>query len=380
MVSRIGKEIEISPVELGSQIGKRVKINLASGSPDPKKIPVKEISEAYMDVLNEIGPKALFYPGAGGQEELIKAIDDKFLPLLGVTRRKNEKIVVTSGAQHAMELLGKYFLENDTIAVENPTFIETFNALRLRSSVVLPISLDSNGINVDELETLLKIVKINLVYVIPNCHNPAGVNMQECRRKRLVELAEKYDFYIIEDDPYRPIAGSVPQPIKNFDNDGRVIYVSSFSKIIAPGLRIGFIIAREDIAEKISLMEQLDFSTSTINQYVVARLIRKGIVEERSKELYNYYKDKMKILIDSLKDKGLTNFNEPKCGFFLLLDLGKNSWNVFYKAVEKGLSFVPAKPFFLRGGDTMARLSISLSSPEEIIDGVRILSESVKSL
>ncbi|MEM0363657.1 MAG: aminotransferase class I/II-fold pyridoxal phosphate-dependent enzyme, partial [Sulfolobaceae archaeon] len=126
MVSRIGKEIEISPVELGSQIGKRVKINLASGSPDPKKIPVKEISEAYMDVLNEIGPKALFYPGAGGQEELIKAIDDKFLPLLGVTRRKNEKIVVTSGAQHAMELLGKYFLENDTIAVENPTFIETF--------------------------------------------------------------------------------------------------------------------------------------------------------------------------------------------------------------------------------------------------------------
>jgi len=378
LVSRIGKEIEISPVELGSQIAKKVRINLASGTPDPKKMPIKEIKEAYGEVIDELGPKVLFYPGAGGQEELIKEIENKVIPLLGVNKRKSEKIVVTSGAQHAIELLGKYFLENDTIAVENPTFIETFNALKLRSSTTIPIPLESTGIKVEELENLLKIVKITLLYVIPNCHNPAGVNMSECKRKKLVELAEKYDFYIIEDDPYRPIAGEVPQPIKNFDENGRVIYVSSFSKILAPGLRLGFIIAREDIAEKISLMEQLDFSTSTINQYVVAKLIKKGIIHNRAEELYNYYRNKMKILIDSLNDKGLTSFNEPKCGFFLLLDLHKDSWEVFHKAVEKGLSFVPAKPFFLRGGETMARLSISVASEEEIIEGVRILHESMK--
>ncbi|QXJ33723.1 aminotransferase-like domain-containing protein [Saccharolobus shibatae] len=378
MVSRIGKEIEISPVELGSQIAKRVKINMASGTPDPSKMPLKEIEEAYNEVLNELGSKVLFYPGAGGQDELIREIEDKFLPLLNLSKRKGERIVITSGAQHAMELLGKYFLENDVIAVENPTFIETFNALKLRSSSVIPISLDSSGINVDELETLLKIVKIKLLYVIPNCHNPAGVNMSECKRKTLVELAEKYDFYIIEDDPYRPIAGEIPNPIKNYDNTGRVIYVSSFSKIIAPGLRVGFLIAKEDIAEKISLMEQLDFSTSTINQYVVARLLRKGIVTERSKELYEHYKSKMRVLVDSLIDKGLDKFNEPKCGFFLLLDVGRDSWNVFHKAVEKGLSFVPAKPFFLRGGDTMARLSVSVATKEEIIEGVRILNEVIR--
>ncbi|AAK43337.1 PLP-dependent aminotransferase family protein [Saccharolobus solfataricus] len=380
MVSRIGKEIEISPVELGSQIAKRVKINMASGTPDPRKMPIKEIKDAYSEVLNELGPKVLFYPGAGGQEELIREIEDKFLSVLNLTKRKDEKIVVTSGAQHAMELLGKYFLENDVIAVENPTFIETFNALKLRSSSVIPISLDPSGIDVNELETLLKVVKIRLLYVIPNCHNPAGVNMSECRRKRLIELAEKYDFYIIEDDPYRPIAGETPQPIKNYDNNGRVIYVSSFSKIIAPGLRVGFLIAKEDIAEKISLMEQLDFSTSTINQYVVARLLRKGVVTERSKELYEHYKSKMKILVDSLVDKGLDKFNEPKCGFFLLLDVGKDSWNVFHKAVEKGLSFVPAKPFFLRGGDTMARLSVSVATKEEIIEGVKILNEVIRNI
>ena len=374
MVSRIGREIEISPVELASQIAKKVEINLASGTPDPKVMPVKEIKEAYDEVIEEYGPKVLFYPGAGGQEELIKDIKDKVLPVLGLSGKESE-IVVTSGAQHAMELLSKYFLENDTIAVENPTFVETFTPLKLRSNVVVPISLDSNGINIDELELMLKIVKIKLLYVIPNCHNPAGVNLCEERRKRLVELASKYDFYILEDDPYKPIAGKTPPPIKSFDKEGRVIYISSFSKIIAPGLRIGFILAREDIAQKIALIEQMDFSTSTINQYVVAKLIRKGVITSRMGFLANHYGRKMKVLIDSLNDHGFNNFNPPKCGFFLLLDLKKDSWKVFQEAVKLGLSFVPAKPFFLRGGDTMARLSISVASEEEIKEGVKRLKE-----
>lgn len=377
MVSRY-REIEISPVELASQIAKKVKINLAAGAPDPKVIPLNEIREAYEEVLSSFRTKALAYPGAGGQEELIKEITNDYLPLLGVNLRSGEKVVVTSGAQHAIELLSKYFLENDIIAVENPTFIETLNPLRLRSSEVVPIPLRNDGMDVDELERVLKSgsKRITLLYVIPNCHNPGGVNMAECKRKRLVELAKEYDFYIIEDDPYRPIAGELPPPIKNYDDEGRVIYVSSFSKIIAPGLRVGFIIARKDIAEKVSLLEQLDFSTSTVNQYVVLSLIKKGVVRDRMRGLYEYYKEKMKLLVDELKDKGFAKFNEPKCGFFLLLDLGKDSWKVFKKAVENGLSFVPAKPFFLIGGETMARLSISVASKEEIVEGVKILKKS----
>ncbi|NON62019.1 PLP-dependent aminotransferase family protein, partial [Acidianus sp. RZ1] len=313
MVSRIGEQIEISPVELASQKAKKTRINLASGSPDPSTIPVKEIEETYNEVLEDLGAKALSYPGAGGQEELIEEIE-KYLSPLGILD-KNDRIVVTSGAQHAMELLGKYFLEGDTIAVENPTFIETFNALKLRSSVVLPIDLDENGIKVDELKELIKVVKISLLYIIPNCHNPAGVNLSETRRKELVELASENDFYIIEDDPYRPIACNLPKPIKYFDKDGRVIYVGSFSKVLAPGLRIGFSILRGEIAEKISLIEQLDFSTSTINQYVVSRLLKKGLIQSRTEELAKHYSRKMKVLRDSLLDKGFQNFNNPSCGF-----------------------------------------------------------------
>jgi len=378
MVSHIGREIEISPVELASQMAKKVEIDLASGNPDPSVMPLKEIKEAYQEVIEEYGSKALTYPGAGGQEALVKEIENSYLPLLDLP--KNGKVVITSGAQHAMELLSKYFLEDDTIAVENPTFIETFTPLKLRSNVVLPISVDSKGINVEELETMLKIAKIKLLYVIPNCHNPAGVTLCEERRKRLVELAEKYDFYILEDDPYRPIAGETPKPIKYFDKSGRVIYISSFSKIIAPGLRIGFILANEEVAEKISLLEQMDFSTSTINQYVVLKLLKKGVVKDRMRYLYSHYSNKMKVLIDSLEDEGFKDFNKPSCGFFLLLDLKKDSWKVFYEAVKRGLSFVPAKPFFLRGGETMARLSISVSPEEKIKKGVKILKEAWNSV
>jgi DNA-binding transcriptional MocR family regulator len=379
MVSRIGREIEISPVELASQIAKRVKINLASGTPDPRTIPIKEIQEAYSEVLNEIGPKALYYPGAGGQEDLIKEIYN-YLNDINIKIGKNERIIVTSGAQHAMELLGKYLLENDIIAVENPTFIETYNALKLRSSVTIPITLESDGISIEELKKILQIVRIKLLYVIPSCHNPAGVTLCEEKRRELVEIAEKYDFYIIEDDPYRPIAGNVPNPIKNYDKNGRVIYVGSFSKVLAPGLRIGFIIAEEGIGEKLSLLEQLDFSTSTINQYVVAKLLKKGLVKTRMSILPELYKKKMKILIDALYDNGFQSFNEPECGFFLLLDLKKDSWRVFEEAVKRELSFVPARPFFIRGGETMARLSISVANEEEIVNGVKILKEVIENI
>ncbi len=308
---------------------------MASGSPDPATIPVKEIEKAYQEVLAAKGSSSLFYPGAGGQQELIDEIS-RYLPEIGI--RSKDPVVVTSGAQHGIELLSKYLLDNDPIIVENPTFVETFSAMKLRSSVVLPVNIDSKGISVDELDKLTRITRPEVVYVIPNCHNPE-VNLSDERRKRIAEIAEERGFYVIEDDPYRPIAGCTPSPIKDYDKAGRVIHVSSFSKILAPGLRIGFIIANKEIAEKVSLLEQLDFSTSTINQYIVSYLLKTGLVTSRSKNLHLHYATKMKVLIDSLTDAGLTDFNEPTCGFFLLLDLKRDAFRVLEEANKKKVSY-----------------------------------------
>ncbi|MGC9105165.1 MAG: PLP-dependent aminotransferase family protein [Thermoprotei archaeon] len=377
MVSRIGREVELSPVELGSQTAKRVEINLASGSPDPRVMPIREIREAYNYVIENYGAKSLFYPGAGGQEVLIERAWE-YAEFLGVKRNKGDRLVVTSGAQHAIELLSLYFLDgNGRIAVENPTFVETFQPMKLLSSVVFPITVDSKGMRIEELEQVVKLTKIDFVYVIPNCHNPAGVNLDEERKKYLVELASKYDFYVIEDDPYRTIACDLGEPIKNYDREGRVIYVTTFSKVIAPGLRVGFFIANEEIANKVALMEQMDFSTSTLNQYVVARLLETKVPQSRRRQLYEYYGRKMKVMKDELASRGLKDYNEPKCGFFLLLDTHKNSQRVFQEAVKRGVSVVDAKPFFLRGGDTMLRLSVAVETEEKIAEGVRRLKEGV---
>jgi 2-aminoadipate transaminase len=379
MASRIGRDISLSPVELGSQMAKKVEINLASGNPDPEVMPVSEIREAYNQVINELGYKSLLYPGAGGQEDLIESINKNFLPMLDL-RTRDDFTVVTSGAQHAMELLSKYFLEDDPVGVENPTFVETFNAMKLRSSVCLPFNVERDGLDVETLRTITRVVKIKLLYVIPNCHNPAGVTMSEEKRREIAELAHENDFIVIEDDPYRPIAGKVPPPIKNFDQWGKVIYVGSFSKILAPGLRVGFAVGDRKIMEKISLLEQLDFSTSTVNQYVVSTLLKKGVVKSLSLKMSEHYSRKMKVMIDSLNENGINGFERPSCGFFLLLDLKRDSWSVFKKALEKGLSFVPAKPFFLRGGETMARLSVTNAKEDQIRKGIEILRETINQL
>ncbi|BBD72808.1 GntR family transcriptional regulator [Sulfodiicoccus acidiphilus] len=374
MVSRIGKEIELSPVEMASRYSSRALYNLAAGSPDPSTIPVGEIMNSYDRVLSDLGPRALGYPGAGGQESLVKEIEN-FLPFLGLSIRKGERLVVTSGAQHAIELIAKYLLENEVVVAENPTFVETLTPMKLRSSVVLPVSLDERGMSVDELESLTRTVKVSIVYIIPNCHNPAGVTTCLERRKRLAELAEERNFYILEDDPYRPISTGVPPPVKSFDNNGRVIYVSTFSKILAPGLRIGFILANQEVAEKLALLEQNDFSTSTINQYVVADLLKRGVIQGRTEQLSSHYGRKMKILVESLRENRLDDFNPPSCGFFLLLNLHKDADSVFHTALTKGLLFVPAGPFFLRGGETYARLSVAVAQEEHIVKGVRVLKE-----
>jgi DNA-binding transcriptional MocR family regulator len=378
--SRMGKEITLSPVELGSQMAKKVKINLASGNPDPKVMPINEIKDAYNQVIQEYGFKSLIYPGAGGQEDLIYNVNKFFLPMLGLNKKDDDMTVITSGAQHAMELVSKYFLEYDPIGVENPTFVETFNALKLRSSINFPFDVMNDGIDTASLRTVLEITRIKLLYVIPNCHNPAGVNMSLEKRKEIAELAHEYDFVIIEDDPYRPIAGEVPPPIKSFDSYGNVIYLGSFSKILAPGLRVGFALGEKKTMEKVSLLEQLDFSTSTINQYVVSRLLKTGVVKSLSEKMSSHYRKKMNVMIDALNQEGLTSFNRPSCGFFLLLDLHKDSWSVFKKAIERGLSFVPAKPFFLKGGENMARLSVTNVEEDKIREGISILKESVNQL
>jgi Transcriptional regulators containing a DNA-binding HTH domain and an aminotransferase domain (MocR family) and their eukaryotic orthologs len=368
-------KIELSPIERIMERVTSETINLAGGSPDPEVIPVQEIKHAFEEVVAEWGASAFFYPGAGGLEELRKQIRS-YASYLGVA---GGDVAVTSGAQHALTLLCASLLSGEAFAHENPTFVEGMNPFLFYGGLSLPIRVDQNGLVVEELEARVKSNKPKLVYTVPLCHNPTGVNMSEQRRKKLVELAEKFDFFVVEDDPYRPISEKQPTPLYNFSQE-RVIYVGSLSKALAPGLRIGFIITKnQELLQRVKALEQMDFSTSTSNQLLASRLLKKGVVTQRLQALREHYKQKMRILVESLKRHQIPLVFEPQGGFFALIDAKKHAEQVAHEALKKGVAVVPAKPFYFDGtGQTHLRISVGPVPKQKIDEGVWILSKVLK--
>ena len=384
ILSSRAKRLEWSPVELVSRIIREKKnlVNLASGSPDPNLIPIDEIKEALNEAINEYGADVFSYPGAGGLKELRKELK-LFLASMGLNIN-NREIIITAGAQHAINILANIMLnEQDYFISENPTFVETFNALRHYTANYVAVDIDESGI-IRELQQSIEKRKeeIKALYTIPTAHNPTGITLTSERRKELVELCSEHNIIVIEDDPYRFIIRNPPEPLINIDKQEIVVHVSSFSKILAPGLRIGYLIVPKYISEKIEQAEQLDFATSSINMYITLIMLRKNIVKKRLPKLITTYSRKMKILLDALEDYMPPNveWTKPIGGFFLLLRAGnKNLAKLLKKAIENGVAYVPAYLFYVKNPDySTARLSIGPVKEEEINEGIRRLAKVLK--
>ncbi len=373
-----------SPVELASRRAKTLSgvINFASGSPDPLMIPVREIAEAFEQTLLEYGSSALGYPGAGGLPELVEELKQYVISDLGVGLRGNEDLVVTSGAQHGIKLLSQLLLgPGDVVVTEDPSFWEAIDPMRFQGARILGVRLGGGGMDINALEQILRRgSKPKIVYTIPTCHNPCGVTMGLEERKHLVELAEEYGFIILEDDPYRPVAQNPPPSIKSLDKSGRVIYIGTLSKALAPGLRIGFTVLDRELAEELSKLEQHDFSTPTIIQLAVARILRSGVVKSLMPRLRKHYSEKLEILVEALDEKFPGQYIEPSCGFYTVLRLGRDAEEHLPRAIESGVIYVPARDFHIESKpiDT-ARISISTPPKERIAEGVERLKKSLGS-
>lgn len=374
--------VELSPVEEATKIVIRNNvINLASGSPDPRVVPIAELKDIAAKVLEERGFGALSYPNAGGQDELKFEIK-RYMSNFGIKIRDDEDVIITGGAQHALRMIADAFVDSNVrVLVENPTFYETLAPFKFHNASVVGVSLDNDGLNTGELKKL--VVKNDILYIIPTCHNPTGFTMNLERRRELIEIASDYDLLVIEDDPYRPIAGDAPPPLKSFDDDGRVLYVGSFSKVLAPGLRVGWVYGPKSIINRLALIEQLDFAISTFTQYIVLEALRSGLVSRLVPRLTEYYKFKMRVIQDALSSYMPSNveWTRPKYGFFLLVRVrGVDMELLLPKAIERGVVYVPARRFYVSGDhfDT-ARLSISVSREEDIRIGVRVLASLISS-
>ena len=377
---------------LKKYVGKKGLISLAAGNPSPETFPTEIIKELVSEVLEKYGKDALQYgptPGYIGLREQIKRfIGDRYK-----ISSSNVDILITSGAQQGLDLIGRVFINpGDAVVIEAPTYVAAIDAFAQYDPEFIQVPLDSEGMKVDVLEDKLKKLKaegknVKFVYTIPTFQNPAGVTMSEERRKYLLELASKYDFLIVEDDPYHELNYSErepPLPIKHWDSEGRVIYLGSFSKILSPGFRVGWVAAEPQIIRKLEIVKQRrDLHTNGLCQYVAAEYIRKGYLAQHIPKIRAYYKPKLEAMLNALEEYMPEGFEwtKPSGGMFVWVTgpSNINTTSMLDRAVENGVVYVPSEAFYPdRSVKNAMRLDFTFVSKEEIIEGVKRLAKTCK--
>jgi len=360
-------------------------ISFAGGLPNPKSFPIQDLKGVVHSVLDHHGKTALQYGTTQGLDELREAIVER-AHKDGIDAIA-DNVVITSGSQQALDTIGKIFLNPGEIPLVGlPTYLGGINAFRSYEANLIGIPLDQDGMIIDALDEKIKeLQKDNLtpkfIYVVPTFQNPAGVIMPESRRKKLIDVANEYDLVIIEDDPYSKLRFDVPpvKPIKAFDDEGRVIYMSTFSKILSPGFRLAWTIASEELTRKMIICKQaLDLCTNTFTQFIVNEFMRSGSLDLHIMKICEMYKPKRDIMMIAMENHFPDGYicNKPKGGMFAWVTLpeGIDTEIMFLDALKEKVAYVHGKAFCVDGsGGRAMRLNFSYSSNEQIDEGIKRL-------
>ena len=372
-------------------------ISFAGGLPAPEVFPTPQFQEACQKVLAEHGPEALQYGPTEGYAPLREMIAANTVRY-GIMA-KPENVMITSGSQQALDLIGKLLINRgDRILVEAPTYLGALQAFNVYGAEYVSVPIDHDGLCTDQLEEALR-AGPKFMYVLPNFQNPGGVTLSEGRRHQLLLLADKYGCPIIEDDPYGQLRyeGAHLPPLVVVDREnlrrddgytlGNVIYLSTFSKTLAPGLRLAWIVAPEEVITKLVQLKQgADLHTSTFNQMVAYEVARNGFLGQHVKlirQVYRERRDAMLAALDECFPREVT-WTRPQGGLFLWVTLpeGMDSHRLFQAAIAENVAFVPGDSFFVTD-DAEARrhfrLNFSYSKPDAIREGIRRLSIAVRS-
>jgi len=361
-------------------------ISFAGGLPNPDSFPLKDLEGVIQSVMEKHGKTALQYGTTQGLAELREAIAERAYRD-GMKDVTADNVIITSGSQQALDSVGKLFLNpGDTALVGLPTYLGGINAFRSYESNLTGIPLDKDGMRMDVLEeTIKKLLKDDIIpkfiYVVPTFQNPAGVTMPESRRKQLVDIANEYDLIVIEDDPYGKLVYDTDhvKPIKTFDDEGNVIFMSTFSKILSPGFRLAWTIASDELTRKIEICKQaLDLCTNTFTQFIASEFMRRGSLDLHIMKINEMYKPKRDIMMDAMKEYFPEGYicNKPKGGMFSWVTLpeGIDTETMFLDAIKNKVAYVHGKAFHVDGGgDRSMRLNFSYSSNDQIEEGMKRL-------
>jgi len=365
-------------------------ISLAGGMPDPATFPAKEINQVTQQILAKNSACALQYSSTEGLPELRELIlnwfseDNKKLGL--------DNIVITSGSQQGLDLMSKVLLNpGDIVIVELPSYLAALNAFRSYGGEMKGISMDNEGVEVDILEETLTQLKkegqkVKFIYTISNFQNSAGVTMSLPRRKRVLEIAQKFEVFILEDNPYDKLRfeGEPLPSIYSLDNEGYVISLGTFSKILCPGLRLAWVLGDKKIIEKIVIMKQAtDLCTTILNQLIVYEYCRQNDIDKNIESNIKIYRKKRDVMLKALSKyfPSEASWTKPEGGFFVFVTLPEyiDVDVMFPEAIEEGVAYVSGSAFFANGkGKNTMRLSFCYPKEEDIEEGIKRLGKVIK--
>lgn len=365
-------------------------ISLAGGMPDPTTFPTEELNEVVKQILAKNSACALQYSSTEGLTELREFI----LNWLDEAKEKAglDNIMITSGSQQGLDLVSKVLLDpGDTLIVELPSYLAALNAFRSYGGEMAGIPMDDEGMQIDILEeTLAKLKndgkKVKFIYTISNFQNPAGVTMSLARRKKILEVAKKYEVLILEDNPYDKLRfeGEPIPSIYSLDNEGYVISLGTFSKILCPGLRLAWILGNKEIIDKLVIMKQAtDLCTTVLNQLIAYEYCCQNDIDKNIESNVEIYRRKRNAMLEAL-DKYFpveVTWTKPQGGFFVFATLPEyiDTGEMFKEAIEENVAYVPGGPFFADGkGQNTMRLSFCFPSVEDIDEGIKRLGKIIK--
>ena len=362
-------------------------LSFAGGMPAPELFPVDKIKAATDAVLDEQGKIALQYSSTNGFEHFRQQIADRMEAKLNI-KTSADNILVTSGSQQGLDYSARVFCDKgDVIIIESPSYLGALNAFKACEPNFVAIPTDGDGMIMEELEKILATTeRVKMIYVIPDFQNPTGRTWDLDRRHKFMEIVNKYEIPVVEDNPYGELRfeGEYMPALKSLDTKGLVIYLGTFSKILAPGYRLGWVCADDEILAKYNFMEQAaSLQASTIGQMETSKWIDMFDLDAHVNTIRECYKKRRAVMLETLAKElpEPCTFTRPEGGLFAWVVLPEymDAKDLQMKCLEKKVAFVPGGSFFPNGGhNNTLRLNYSCMPEDKIIQGITALCQTIR--
>ena len=362
-------------------------ISFAGGLPAPELFPVEEMAKASQEVLKESGRQALQYSTTEGYLPLREFIANRMSEKNNI-KTTPDNILVTSGSQQGLDFSGRVFLdEGDIVLLESPSYLGAINAFKANQPRFIEIPTDDDGMIMEELEKVLeKEDRVKMIYVIPDFQNPSGRTWTLERRKKFMEIINKYEIPTIEDNPYGELRyeGEALPALKALDEKGLVVFLGSFSKILAPGYRLGWVCAEGEILEKYNFIAQAStLQASTIGQMETAKFLEMFDLDKHVDKIKEVYGKRRELMLKTMKEEfpPEVKFTHPTGGLFIWVILPEyiNADEMALECIAEKVAYVPGGSFFPNGGNKNTfRMNYSGMPDERIIEGVKRIAKVIK--